>query len=102
MVNNEAKVKAVLAVSFFVISMVVVGMLAYNSGYQAGYEKGYADANQDWIDYLNEVWGPFIDLVYQEGYAMGFDDGYLWGYVAGWLEYGEGEIFKYPRDPVIP
>lgn len=102
MVNDEAKVKAFLAVSFFVISMVIVGMFAYNTAYRTGYEDGYADADQDWIDYLNEVWGPFVDLVYQEGYDAGYYDGYLWGFVDGWLEYGREEIFRYPSKPPIP
>lgn len=98
MVNDEAKVKAFMAVSLFMLSMLLVGMFAYNMGY----EDGYADADQDWIDYLNQVWGPFVEQVYKEGYDVGYYDGYLWGYVEGWIEYGGEEMFKYPRNPLIP
>ena len=100
--NMEAKVKATLVVGFFLISMLVVGMVSYEAGQRNGYERGYAEADQDWQDYLNEVWGPFVDMVYREGYADGYSDGYLWGFVEAWNEYGAGETFQYPRDGLVP
>ena len=101
-VNDEAKVKAILAVSFFVISMLIVGMTAYEYGRQVGYDDGYAQADQDWQDYLNEVWGPFVDYVYKEGYGVGFRDGYLWGFVEAWNEYADGEPFRHPDGGWVP
>lgn len=101
-INDEAKVKAFLAGSFFVISMLIVGMFAYEAGHRDGYEEGYAQADQDWTDFLNENLGPFIDYVYLEGYADGFRDGYLWGWVDAWNEYGDGELFQYPYGGYVP
>lgn len=100
--NTEQKVKASLAVSFFLISMLVVGLLSLEVGKQIGYEEGYAQADQDWKDYLNEVWGPFVDYVYREGYTEGYADGYLWGYVEAWNEYGLDEDFRYPFGGFVP
>ena len=102
MVNNEAKVKAILAVSFFMISMLIVGMFALDYGKQIGYEEGYNQADQDWKDYLNEVWGPFVDAVYREGYVEGYGAGYLWGFVEGWNTYGGDEVFRYPDGGFVP
>lgn len=102
MINNEAKVKAALAICLFVISMLIVGMTAFEYGQYIGYEKGYADANQDWVDFLNENLGTLIDMVYQEGYTTGFYDGYLWGYVEGWIEYGTDESFQHPDGGYVP
>lgn len=101
-ISDEAKVKAFLAVSFFLISMLIVGMLAFDAGWQAGYDEGYATADQDWQDYLNTVWGPFMEHVYREGYVDGWRDGYLWGFVEAWNEYGVGEIFRYPGGGYVP
>jgi len=102
MVNNESKVKAMLAISFFFISMIIVGTISYEYGRQDGYREGYADADQDWRDYLNNVWDGFVDAVYLEGYAAGFNEGYLWGYVEGWLAYGADQIFQHPHGGPIP
>jgi len=101
-VNDEAKVKAVLAVSFFIISMLIVGMFAFEAGWQAGYEEGYNQADQDWQDYLNTVWGQFVDMVWQEGYMDGFREGYLSGWVDAWNEYGTGMPFQYPHGGHVP
>jgi len=102
-VNNEAKIKAILAISLFIISMVIVASLSYEYGRQAGYSDGYADADEDWQNYLNEVLGPFVDYVYREGYIDGYDDGYLWGYVEGWREYStEEDPFRYPDGGRVP
>lgn len=100
--NDETKIKAVLAICLFTISMVVVGMLCYKTGWQTGYEKGYADADQDWKDYLNAVWDDFVDYVYREGYAEGYNDGYLWGYVEAWLLYGADQVFQHPDGRPVP
>jgi len=100
--NDETKVKAFLAVSFFVLSMLIVGMFVFEVAWQAGYEEGYNQADQDWKDYLNEVWGPFVDMVFQDGYLKGFRDGYLWGFVDAWNEYGADQDFYYPRNPFVP
>lgn len=95
-INDETKIKAVLAISFFVISLLIVGMFSFEYGKQIGYDEGYADADQDWQNYLNEVWDDFVDVVYQEGYTDGYNDGYLWGFVNGWMEYGLDESFRHP------
>lgn len=100
--NTEQKVKASLAVSFFLISMLIVGLYSLEVGKQIGYEEGYVQADQDWKDYLNEFWGPFVDYVYLEGYTDGYTDGYLWGFVEGWNTYGGDETFQYPRDGTVP
>ena len=102
MINNEAKIKAVLAICLFMNSMVIVGTVCYKVGMKDGYEEGYNQADQDWQDYLNEVWGPFVQYVYQEGYALGFNDGYLWGFVDAYREYGAGQPFRYPDGGLVP
>jgi hypothetical protein len=102
MINNEAKIKAVLAICLFTISMVIVGSLCYEAGKQDGYREGYNQANEDWINYLNEVWDDFVDAVYLEGYNDGYHDGYLWGWVAAWVEYGADQAFRHPDGGLIP
>lgn len=96
MINNEAKIKAVLAICLFTISMIVVASISYEYGRQDGYVEGYSDADEDWRNYLNEVWDDFVDAVYQEGYDDGYRDGFLWGWVNAWLEYGADESFQHP------
>ena len=100
--NVELKVKIFAGISLFLLSMLVVGLYSFEVGKQIGYKEGYAQADQDWKDYLNEYWGPFVDIVYQEGYNDGFMDGYLWGYVEAWVEYGAGEEFGYPDGGFVP
>jgi len=100
--NVELKVKIFAGISLFLISMLIVGMFSFEAGQQVGYDKGYNQADQDWIDYLNEVWGPFIDMIYREGYVDGYADGYLWGYVEAWNEYGLDEDFQYPFGGFVP
>ena len=100
--DMEMKTKATLAVSFFLISMLIVGLLSFEEGKQVGYIEGYFQADQDWKDYLNEVWGPFVDCVYREGYIDGFREGFLSGFIDAWIEYGAGESFRYPHDSLIP
>ena len=110
MIDNERKMKAVLAISLFTIAMVIVGTVCFKVGTQAGYDKGYeegyndgyADAEQYWMDLINTNLGPVIDAVYLEGYALGFQDGYLWGFVDAWNEYGNGSLFRYPNGGVVP
>lgn len=100
MPNDNVRIKAVVLVSVFVLSMVVVGTIAYKMGakaeYERGYNDGYAAAEEYWIDLINTNLGPLIDAVYLEGYAYGFQDGYLWGWVDAWNTYGNGDDFRYP------
>lgn len=98
LVNDEAKIKAVLAASFFIISMVIVGSIAF----EAGYQEGYAQADQDWRDFLNESLAPFVDMIYREGYIKGYVDGYLWGWVEAWNKWGNDSVFCYPEIGTVP
>jgi len=83
----ETKIKASLAVCFFLISMVIVGTVSYEVAQQDGYKEGYMQADQDWMGYLDEYWGPYIDMVYRKGYS----NGYLDGYFSGWMDAREVE-----------
>ena len=104
--DDNTQIKAVLLVSVFVLSMVVVGAIAFKTGTEAGYERGYndgyADAEEYWVDLINTNLNPLIEAVYLEGYVNGFSDGYLWGWVDAWNEYGNGDDFRYPIGGVVP
>jgi len=80
--NMETKVKASLAVCFFLISMVIVGTVCYKIAWQDGHDAGYETADQEWVEFLTEYWGPYIEYVYREGYGNGYFDGYF----RGWMD----------------
>ena len=103
--DDNAQIKAVLLVSAFTLSMVVVGAIAYKmetqAGYDDGYENGHADAGQYWADLINTNLSPLIEAVYLESFVDGFNDGYLWGRVDAWKVYGNGDDFRYPVGGVV-